>query len=190
MIKLFLCALLTILCQSCISININGSFRGLYSYYKKTKEENPTLLIRPEANSSVCTLTNSSSPNVYMINGKSLKECISQEQDAIVYIWDINCGSKYCYTPEIVQIACEDKNISLYIVAEYYDSEPMMINYNTEKPIFGIDTEYYKSNLTHKYLSKFIDDLTGQKETTYGFFHFKDGNFVKRFKSVNYIDTI
>lgn len=137
--------------------------------------------------SSPCELIKTDVPRVYMINGKSLKECIAANDSAIVYIWDINCRSTLCYSPDIVSTACHDKDVDLYIVAEYYDSEPMSINYNTEKPMFGIDTDYYKSNLTSKYLSKFIYDITGQKDSINGFFAFKNGKIIRQFNSIDEI---
>ena len=63
----------------------------------------------------------------------------------------------------------------------------MELLYNIEKPIFGIDTKYYKTDLTAKYLSEFIYDLTSKKEIKGNYIYFKDGNFYNSYESLELI---
>ena len=67
--------------------------------------------------------------------------------------------SKVCIPLNVIQEICNKKNIQLYIVAEYYDLELMNKEYNISSPILGIDTDYYKTNLTSKYVKNFIKDI-------------------------------
>ncbi|GGW75501.1 hypothetical protein DFQ11_1254 [Winogradskyella epiphytica] len=173
------------------SCGIKGGFQGLYSYYNKSKKINPNLFIIPDPLKTICELTKSDTAKVYLINGKDLKKCLDKKQDVIVYIWGPKCKSKICYPLDILQEMCNENNIELYIVAEYYDVKLMEINYNIENPIFGINTKYYDSNLTSKYLTEFIKDLTLQDNIENRFFHFKQGNFINSFESIeNSIESI
>jgi hypothetical protein len=79
------------------------------------------------------------------------------------------------------------KNITLFIVAEYYDNDLMQINYITSRPIFGIDVEYYQSNKTSKYLSKFLYDLAAKGEMVGRLIYFEDGLFKNSFEQVEEI---
>jgi hypothetical protein len=172
----FLLIFISLLFAGC---SIQGSFRGLYSYYNKTKKENPNLLSHLNASDAVCDLTEKSTPQVYVINGIALKKCLSGLENALVYVWKPNCKSALCYPIEVIQQKCGTKNIDLFIVAEYYDAAQMNHAYDLSRPIFGIDTKFYGSNLTNKYLSRFIRDLTGRKDSTDTFYyHFNKGRLV------------
>ncbi|MVO09157.1 hypothetical protein GOQ30_08280 [Flavobacterium sp. TP390] len=81
-------------------------------------------------------------------------------------------------------------NLDLYIVAEYYDVELMDNDYNLNNPIFGIDTEFYKTNLTDKYLKKFIVDLTDQYSFYDRFYLFENGEYKSMFKSIENLNSL
>lgn len=76
---------------------------------------------------------------------------------------------------------------NLYVVAEYYDIQLMQINYKLKKPISGIDVEYYNSNKTAKYLSKFIYDLTAESNLPGRLIYFEEGVFKKSLESTEEI---
>lgn len=141
------------------SCSINGSFQGLYGYQDKVENMNPDLIQRP--NSSICNLVNPNSPTIYKINGLELKQCIESIDRSLIYIWRPNCSSSICVPPETIENLCNNRNVELFIVAEYYDLKKMEIKYSIERPIFGIDCKYYNSNLTKTYLTEFLKDVIG-----------------------------
>lgn len=161
------------------SCSINGNFQGLYSYYDKTKSENPNLLVETDSIINICEIEKKETPKVYIINGKDLKECIKKFDDLLIYIWSPKCKSKFCYPLNVLQQNCNNNKIELIVVSEYYDNELMQIEYGINKPIFGIDTNYYNTNTTSKYLSKFIFDLTSIENIEGRLLYFKNGVFVK-----------
>ncbi|MBV6443444.1 MAG: hypothetical protein EPGJADBJ_05192 [Saprospiraceae bacterium] len=164
--------------------SINGSFQGLYSYYDKTVKISPTLIKKPQG--SVCALLQSDSAIIYSINGKELKPCIEQFEKSIVYIWRPKCHSSICISPINMQEYCNKNRIELFIIAEYYDYSNMILNPPIKRPIFGIDCDYYSTNLTKKYISKFLIDLTGEEiteESNY-FYLFGNGCLIDKSKSL------
>lgn len=156
------------------SCSIHGSFQGLYSYYSKTQKIAPTLIQKPSE--TICTLSNTETPVVYAINGRQLKTCIEKDEKALLYIWRPKCSSSICISPKAVQDICNENKIELYIVAEYYDYQTMTISYPTNKPIFGVDCEYYSTELTKKYISLFLKDLAPKE-------HDLDDNFYFLFQN-------
>jgi hypothetical protein len=115
-----------------------------------------------------------------------LKKCIIQSQEAVLYIWSPRCKGKHCYSLDLLQAYCNKKKIDLFIVAEYYDLYLMNQKYNIDKPIFGIDTKFYKTDVTSQYLHKFVFDLTQQHQNYIGkFFRFQDGNFINSIESID-----
>ncbi len=167
------------------SCAIKGNFKGLYSYYKKTESANPNLFLKSIKIDSLCLYTYENlKSKIVIINGNDLKKCISQKELALVYFWNPNCKSKICYPLELVENYCSSRNIDLFIVAEYYDLDQMQVSHNIKRPIFGIDTKYYKTNLTKKYLSHFLKDIDINITTDDRYFYFKNGVFSKSYKSV------
>jgi hypothetical protein len=64
----------------------------------------------------------------------------------------------------------------------------MSKNYTIDHPIMGIDVKYYKTNITSKYLEKFILDLTNHSNNydNYGnFLCFNKGKFERTFNDID-----
>lgn len=172
---------------SCIHIVGEGSsFRGLYSYYEREKKQNPDLFVKD--NNGRCDIKNDH--RVHLINGNTLKECLKNKEQAVVYIWTINCHSKVCIPLDNLQKLCDEKKVDLYVVAEYYDAAKMKLDYNIERPIFGIDTEHYHSNLTSKYLKSFLKDLTQKENTTGRYLYFNKDSLVQDYDSFEFIEKL
>jgi hypothetical protein len=136
--------------------SIQGSLQGLFGYYHQVAKENPGLIIQED---EVCSLSYAPSSGVIATTGNALRECLQETSKAIVVVWKPKCSSFRCVPPEALQRASDEINADLFIVAEYYDNEKMSINYAIERPIFGVDCQYYGTNLTRKYLNSFLRDL-------------------------------
>ena len=167
--------------------SIKGSMQGLVSYQKKTKKENPQLLHHPKADENICSYTNNDVHKVLITNGKVVKSCMSDQDRSIVYNWGVKCKSEICYPLQAVQAACAEKNMPVYIVAEYYDGPMMSKAYTLERPILGIDVKYYKTNFTSKYTSKFYKDLGVGDANIKRFCYFERGIFIKSYNSIDSI---
>ncbi|MDR2011083.1 MAG: hypothetical protein LBQ22_11460 [Bacteroidales bacterium] len=182
-VLIFLCFIL-IICQSC---TINGSLQGLYSYYNKTDKENENLFQKIDSHEVLCEIKNDQTPKILITNGDILKKCLQEKENSIIYIWSPKCKSGMCYPLDIIQRECNNNGIELFVIAEYYDSEFMNKSYDINCPIIGIDVKYYKSNITSKYLSLFIRDLTQQNDIHDQFIFFEEGIYIRSF---NNIDTL
>lgn len=80
----------------------------------------------------------------------------------MVYFWNPNCSADVCIPPNYAQEFCSRHGINLFVIAVYYDYSKMSYNFDLNRPVFGIDTEYYKTNLTAKYLDRFKVHLLGE----------------------------
>lgn len=168
------------------SCSYNGSFQGLYSYSETTIKKNPEIFVNEDY---ICDKKNNENLKIYITNGLKIKSCVKDYKNAVVYIWKPKCSSKICTPLEIIADKCKNKNIKLFIVAEYYDTETMNKSYEMENPIFAIDTKHYKSNLTSKYLNSFISDLTLNSSTdNNSYLLFENGNFINSFESFELLD--
>lgn len=174
------------------SCAIKGNFKGLYSYYNQTSKNNPELFYFPSEKENLCEISLINSPSKIIItNGLELKKCIDFNKNYLLYLWGPFCHSDVCLPLEFIQSYCDEKNIELIIVAEYFDWEEMNVNYKIKKPIYGIDTKYYETNLTNKYTKKFFYDMDKnitEFDLNNRFFFFKNGVFNKSFESIDEIN--
>lgn len=188
-IKLALTSLYFLLLASFNSCVIKGTFQGLYSYYDKTLKLKPGLInVKPIENN--CTLKNGDTAKVYPINAIDLKQCIDKNPNSIIYLWSPRCKSNLCPSLNYIQSKCSTSNYKLFIVAEYYDAELMSASYKIEKPLYAIDTKYYKSDLTANYLKLFLQELISVDETSGKFLVFMSGNYQTSYSRIDSIPLI
>jgi hypothetical protein len=182
-----------LICFSLLSTSCQVTFKApplkqsYSSYYNESFSEAPSLFVHGVA--EICNLEKRSDERVYITNGQALVRCISKEGQSLVYLWKPNCYSSKCVSPEIIQAYCDKYNVSLYVVAQYYDVKAMLKPIAVEKPIFGLDTKYYKSNIQEQYLKRFYRDITKEKrkKESGNFIYFQNGNFKESFK---YLDEV
>lgn len=179
-ITIILIYILSCSCTGLIHIKANNPIKAFTSRYNETQKQYPGLLVKADSLVTLCDLVYKESSHVYLVNGLQLKQCIAEYENAIVYIWDAHCPSKQCFSPSLLQKYCRQKNVELFVVAEYYDGAELIQFYEIDKPILGIDTEYYKSNFIDRYVSKFEGDLDVSDNTTGRMLYFKNGKYIGR----------
>lgn len=144
--------LLVIFCSSCFY----GSFKGLTSGYKKEKEYLNIVFL-----DSIDNIEKLDLQIIYSLNGETLKKEISKHKNSLVYFWSINCYSENCHPLHAVQSYCDDNDMKLFVVLDYYDRELTSTFSEIKHPFFSIDHFYYKTNFTNKYKKRFLNDLVG-----------------------------
>jgi len=170
------------------SCSFNGTLQGLFSYYNKTSKISEIRFVPIENNDKFNSFSNNDSAIIYITNGNQLHKYLEKYEKSIVYIWSPKCKSTFCYSLNLIQKICKTNNAELFIVAEYYDAYFMSKNYTIDHPIMGIDVKYYKTNITSKYLGKFILDLTNHSNNydNYGnFLSFNKGKFERTFNNID-----
>ena len=175
--------LLLIFIASC---TIKGDFKGLYSYFRNTQNKRPDLFITLDSSHTLNLNSAKEKNKIYIINGLQLKKCLRSNNRSIVYFWDLNCKSKICYPLELIQAHCKKNNLSLFVVATYYDAEIMSFNYELDKNILAVDTKYYKSSLVNKYLTKFLKDIDSKLiyDDLNRYLYFERDTFVNDYRSI------
>ncbi|WP_040280765.1 hypothetical protein [Psychroserpens damuponensis] len=176
--------LILFICAFFFSCSIKGNFKGLYGYYNKSYKINPQLFVKNIDVEDFCQMRKTEdSFKIYISNGKGLKKCLPENEYSLLYVWGPNCKSDICIPLNLIQEECLDNKLDFFVVAEYYDVKAMQIDYIINRPIIGIDVEFYRTNLTKKYLNKFLKDVVGNEQ------HEFDGNRFLLFKSKKFIKS-
>ncbi len=161
-----------------------GSFQGLTSYRHQIEDQNDI-----DVQEFSCHQEIFNKPTVEIVNGKQLKQCLASSINTAVYLWKPNCTSKVCIDIALADKMFYEKNITLFIVAEYYDFKKMSAVTNLTSKLCGIDTYYYKTDFTSRYLKLFFKDVlhSDEKVTDYKFFIFENGTLKGKYK---YLDDV
>ena len=172
-----------ILLTSCVQV----SFKGLYSYYDRSIKEKPEIFINTKNLDTINGKFSKLENYVFIINGNDLKKCLKENDKSFIYIWGAKCSSKICYPLELIDNHCKKNNVSLFIVAEYYDSENMSYDYELDKNILAIDTKHYNTNLTSKYLNLFLKDIDNNlnyDNIPERYLYFEKDKYIKSYESI------
>jgi hypothetical protein len=182
--KYIIIVILLVSFSSCIQ----GSFKGLYSYYSKTQKTGPKLFLKTSNSDTICNKANNADEKIIIINGIDLKKCLSNYKKNVVYIWGPNCHSDVCIPLQVIQKKCSEKGYNLFVVAEYYDYEKMQYHYDLNNNIYGVDVEYYKTNLTKNYIDLFLKDVDPKliySNMPNKFLEFENEKFIESFENIN-----
>ena len=168
------------------SCTIKSNFKGLYSYFNETHKAMPNLFIKLDSSDTLLFNTSIEKNKIYIINGTHLKKCLDKKNKSIVYFWDLNCKSKICYPIELIQAHCKKNNLSLFVVAEYYDAKIMSNEFEIDNNILAVNTKYYKSSLVNKYLTRFLIDIDSKLKykNLNRYLYFEGDEFINDYRSI------
>lgn len=179
--KTFLFSIIISFCliQSCKLILIKGNLKGLTSNYDKTKKECRNLI----NDSFNQTKSHPRNGSVNVVNGNQLSVIIKRSNKALVYIWSPTCKSKFCPSLQFIKTQCEANFITLYIVLEFYDCSFYNQILANNLCVYGVDTKYYQTEFTQKYINKFLVDITGVDNIQMGderLYFFENGQYKRK----------
>jgi hypothetical protein len=146
----------------------------------------PNLFIKLDSSDTLLFNTSIEKNKIYIINGIHLKKCLAKKNKSIVYFWDLNCKSKICYPLELIQAHCKKNNLSLFVVAEYYDAKIMSNEFEIDNNILAVNTKYYKSSLVNKYLTRFLIDIDSKLKykNLNRYLYFAGDEFINDYRSI------
>lgn len=160
---------------------INGSFQGLRSYYPKSFKEKPELFVHSAGATAFCEDPLHYQNKVAIINASELRSCMTEPIN-IIYLWQPNCTGSACISLNASQHIADSVGADLFVIAKYYDVEMMDLNHAIRHPILGINTKFYGSDWTDRYLKAFLEDLLRKKTEIGIFILFEQGEFSGRFR--------
>jgi hypothetical protein len=154
---------IAVLFSCCISVSV--STQPINSGYLRLSEEDKQWVIFTDTAASICKPEKDG--KIYAITGNQLRRCLEQDAKAMVYIWKVY-NAKY-YTLPQMQSYCDSLGITLYIIAEVYDSIKKIYyeQATISAPIFGVNEQYYGTpGRGNEYIRLFISDLIHGTELT------------------------
>lgn len=143
---------------------------GLTSDYKKISETEKSYI------KELDSFENTEGNNVYIINGKQLKEELKNNKKSIVYTFANGCSSENCLPLAYYENFAKENNYKLYMVMSGYYDLYKTLDQESTSPLYAIDDKYYNTKYSGKYLRMFENEISGkpldEKRTSYNSFYF------------------
>ncbi len=149
--------LFLILNTSCSIIDMKGFSSG----YKNLSEGERSAVI-DKTGQPLSTLSNDG--NVYLVTASDLLHEMKRHKKTLLYIWSPECKSPGDNLLLKMESYCRSNDITLVIIQEYFSFKSIPDQNQLSAPIYGINTQYYKSDQCSRYTNRFILELTGKEE--------------------------
>ena len=143
------------LTTSCL---ISIQIKGFNNDYKRLTDSQKQNVVFVEEEEKICNLLQDST-KIYAVNGKQLRECLKDNDTSVVYMWGPNCSAEHCILISACQDYCNKHNYKLFVVADYYDMEPMNAQNVAVEPILIANHFYYDRLYANTLRRLFLEDL-------------------------------
>lgn len=138
-----------IIISSCMLIQLDG----ITNDYDRLSDEEKMKVTQ------LNTFKNLNNDLIYEISGPQLLNELNTNNKSMVYIFANGCSSENCLPLNQVEYYAEDYGYKLYLVMSGYSSLKATTSQTFDTPLFAINTEYYETNKSRKYLRAFRKDL-------------------------------
>jgi hypothetical protein len=92
---------------------------------------------------------------IYAIQASHLKKFITNHSKTLVYLWSPHCTSDGCIRIAACQEYTTNIGYQLIVISDYYNMQMMEEQNQAIRPIFIVNHQFYKSNISAKYNKRF-----------------------------------
>ena len=176
--KILLFLVTTIVFQSCAIVRTPGFNSG---YKRLTAEEQKQICFV----SSVEEIPNQNDGRIMAVTAEQLSVLLKKKGTTLLYLWSPHCSSSVCVSLKAVQDYCDQANLSLYVLTEYYTDAFTQIEF-LSRPMLSVNEFYYKTSYCNSYMKRFLSELIPddkrESDSNHRFLLFSRGSFVQSYE--------
>jgi len=154
--KIFIYALLFVLFQSCAIIHTPGLNSG---YKRLTDSERRQICFV----GSVDEIPDHNDGRIMAITALQMFELLKKSENTLLYLWSPHCSSSVCVSLKTIQDFCDDNNLHLFVLTEYY-TNAFQHNEYLSNPMLSINEFYYKTSYCNLLLERFLSELIPKEQ--------------------------
>ena len=176
--KVFIFLVLTFVFQACAIFRTPGFNSG---YKRLTAEEQKRICFV----SSVEEIPNQNDGRIMAVTAEQLSALLKKGDTTLLYLWSPHCSSSVCVSLKVVQDYCDQANLSLYVLTEYYTDAFTQIEF-LSRPMLSVNDFYYKTSYCNSYMKRFLSELIPddkrESDSNHRFLLFSKGCFVQSYE--------
>ena len=175
--KILLFLVLTFVFQSCAIVRTPGFNSG---YKRLTAEEQKRVCFV----SSVEEIPDHNDGRIMAVTAEQLSAVLKKSDTTLLYLWSPHCSSISCVSLKAVQDYCDQANLPVYVLTEYY-TDAFTQNEFLSRPMLSVNEFHYKSSYCNSYMKRFLSELIPddkrENDSNHRFLLFSKGSFVQSY---------
>ena len=176
--KILLFLVITFVLQACAIVRTPGFNSG---YKRLTAEEQKQICFV----SSVEEIPNQNDGRIMAVTAEQLSVLLKKNGTTLLYLWSPHCSSSVCVSLKAVQDYCDQANLSLNVLTEYYTDAFTQIEF-LSRPMLIVNEFYYKTSYCNSYMKRFLSELIPddkrESDSNHRFLLFSKGSFVQSYE--------
>ena len=176
--KVLVFLVLSFVFQSCAIVRTPGFNSG---YRRLTAEEQKRVCFV----SSVEEIPVRNDGRIMAVTAEQLSALLKKNDTTLLYLWSPHCSSSVCVSLKAVQDYCNQANLPLYVLTEYY-TDAFTQNEFLTRPMLSVNEFHYKTSYCNSYMKRFLSELIPddkrESDLNHRFLLFSKGSFVQSYE--------
>ena len=178
--KILLFLVLTFVFQACAIFRTPGFNSG---YKQLTADEQKRVCFV----SSVEEIPDRNDGRIMAVTAEQLSALLKKNDTTLLYVWSPHCSSSSCVSLKAVQDYCDQANLPLWVLTEYYTDAFTQIEF-LSRPMLSVNEFHYKTSYCNSYMKRFLSELipnnTNQSVPHHRFLLFSNERFVQSYEKM------
>ncbi len=142
---------LTFVFQACAIFRTPGFNSG---YKRLTADEQKRVCFV----SSVEEIPDRNDGRIMAVTAEQLSALLKKNDTTLLYVWSPHCSSSSCVSLKAVQDYCDQANLPLYVLTEYF-TDAFTQNEFLSRPMLSVNEFHYKTSYCNSYMKRFLSEL-------------------------------
>ena len=178
--KVLILLVITLVFQACAIFHTPGFNSG---YKRLTAEEQKRVCFV----SSVAEIPDRNDSRIMAVTAEQLSALLKNNDTTLLYLWSPHCSSSVCVSLKAIQEYCDQADLSVYVLTEYYTDAFSQIEF-LSRPMLSVNEFHYKTNYCNSYMKRFLSELIPddkrESDSNHRFLLFSKGNFVQSYEKM------
>lgn len=178
--KILLFLVITFVFQACAIVRTPGFNSG---YKRLTADEQKRVCFV----SSVEEIPDRNDGRIMAVTAEQLSELLKKNDTMLLYVWSPHCSSSSCISLKAVQDYCDQANLPLYVLTEYF-TDAFTQNEFLSRPMLSVNEFHYKTSYCNSYMKRFLSELIPddirESDSNHRFLLFSKGSLVQSYERI------
>lgn len=171
---------LTFVFQACAIFRTPGFNSG---YKRLTADEQKRVCFV----SSVEEIPDRNDGRIMAVTAEQLSALLKKNDTTLLYVWSPHCSSSSCVSLKAVQDYCDQANLPLYVLTEYF-TDAFTQNEFLSRPMLSVNEFHYKTSYCNSYMKRFLSELIPddkrESDSNHRFLLFSKGSLVQSYEKI------
>lgn len=137
--------------------------------------------------SSVEEIPDRNDGRIMAVTAEQLSALLKKNDTTLLYVWSPHCSSSSCVSLKAVQDYCDQANLPLYVLTEYF-TDAFTQNEFLSRPMLSVNEFHYKTSYCNSYMKRFLSELIPddkrESDSNHRFLLFSNEHFEQSYEKI------